>query len=163
MNRNLIVVLVVLVLGLSINPGRSSDNLAQEIHILTIAEERRLARMIADASGILEAEPPLTIDHVQTLYNIALSESSNQHATEIAGIAFGDHLQRSLGWDWVAVRDQYGEEISLSPSGYSIVIHPISMIQKRVNESSRADMSRLSRKTIEFVRQRLETNGVDKR
>lgn len=56
------------------------------------------------------------------------------------GIAMGDALAQDLMLDWITVDDEYGRQPALNWPGTTIVMFPVTMISKRVEDGERIDI-----------------------
>jgi len=72
-------------------------------------------------------------------------------------------IAERTGWEWVRVTDEYGAETSLSPPGYMIACHPISMIQKRIAANEPVDLAELRDETIDVIERRIAEGYADER
>ena len=111
---------------------------------------------MALAARYLDSAGPLPVEKVQELYQVVAEHFRDYDEAHIAvGIAFGETIARKTGWEWVTVTDEYGAETSLSPPGYTIACHPISMIQKRVADNEPVDLAELRDEAIEIIERRI--------
>lgn len=96
------------------------------------------------------------MEKVQELYQVVAENFRDYDTAQIAvGIAFGEMIAEKTGWEWVRVTDEYGAETSLSPSGYTIACHPISMIQKRIAAYEPVDLTELRDETVDVIERRI--------
>jgi hypothetical protein len=101
---------------------------------------------------------------VQELYRVVPKNFRDYEKAQIAlSIAFGETIARKTGWEWIRVIDEYGAETSLSPPGFMIACHPISMIQKRLDADETIDVAELRDDTIELIERRIAEGRAGER
>jgi hypothetical protein len=104
------------------------------------------------------------MEKVQELYQVVAENFRDQEKAQLAvGITFGEMIAERTGWEWVRVSDEYGAEASLSPSGYMIGCHPISMIQKRIAANEPVDLAQLRDETIDVIERRISEGYAGER
>lgn len=82
---------------------------------------------------------------LQRLYDAALEMDEDVSTLAISlGVALGEIFRGAGDFEWVRVRDEYGEENSLAVPGTSLTIHPISMITKRVARKETVDLAAMT-------------------
>ncbi|MDR1172729.1 MAG: DUF3806 domain-containing protein [Bacteroidales bacterium] len=59
------------------------------------------------------------------------------------GITFGDALVQKLGLEWVEVEDEYGIDPALKYKNTSILLFPLTMISKRVEQDEQINIEAL--------------------
>lgn len=127
-----------------------------DIRPLSDDEEGYRQEALALAAHYLDSANPLAIQKVQELYQVVAENFGDYDKAQIAvGIAFGETIVEKTGWDWVRVTDEYGAETSLSPPGYSIACHPVSMIQKRIAANEPVDLAELRDEAINVIERRV--------
>jgi len=62
------------------------------------------------------------------------------HELQSLGIVFGDALVQELGLRWVVVADGYGRDPALGLEGTSVLVYPLTMISKRVEDGEAFDV-----------------------
>ena len=140
---------------LLIHQGRS-ESTPLDIRPLSHAEEGCRQDALALAATYLDSTTPLPMEQVQDLYQVVVETFRDYDKAQIAvGIAFGELIAARTGWEWVWVTDEYGAEMSLSPPGYMIACHPVSMIQKRIAASEPVDLAELCDETIDVIERRI--------
>jgi hypothetical protein len=56
------------------------------------------------------------------------------------GVTFGDCLAQKMDLKWMSVSDEYGKDPSLILEGTSIVVFPLTMISKRIEDGAEVDV-----------------------
>lgn len=59
------------------------------------------------------------------------------------GVVFGDALAELLGAPWVIVDDEYGRDLALLVSDDPVLLFPVTMIAKRVEDGQPVDVTEL--------------------
>ncbi|MBS0471437.1 MAG: DUF3806 domain-containing protein [Proteobacteria bacterium] len=72
------------------------------------------------------------------------------------GIALGDAFSQELGLEWVTVSDEHGTDPALRYSGTSIVVFPLTMISKRIENGESVDVIRLFFEFCAVIRERID-------
>lgn len=135
-----------------------------EIRHLNDEEQSALRDGLNLAAQIVDHELPLTLDHVQILYDVVCQNHPDNVEAQIAvGLAFGEVIASETGYEWVRVIDEYGEETALSPIGLNAACHPISMVQKRMSNQEDVDLGELRDGVIEIIETRRAEGQFDKR
>jgi hypothetical protein len=136
---------------------KPSERITLDIRPLSDDEEVYRQDALALAAHYLDSATPLPIEKVQELYQVVTENFRHYDKAQIAvGIAFGETIAEKTGWQWVRITDEYGAETSLSPPGYTIACHPISMIQKRIADNEQVDLAELRDETINVIERRIE-------
>ena len=116
---------------------------------------------MALAADYLDSAGPLSVGDVQIIYQVIMEDFRDHDLALIAvGIAFGETIAAKAGWEWVRVTDEYGSETSLGPAGYNITCHPISMIQKRIQDGVSVEIEELRDETIAHIQRRIADGWV---
>ena len=50
------------------------------------------------------------------------------------GVTFGDALSQKLGLEWIEIEDEYGVDPSLRLKNTSVILFPLTMISKRIED-----------------------------
>ena len=83
---------------------------------------------------------------------------SQTYELQSLGIVLGQVLAAHPGLAWVTVKDQYGTDPALRYRDTSILIFPLTMISKRVEDGAEVDVEYLYEATLNHIR-KLETAG----
>ena len=122
---------------------------APKIRELNADEVLAVESGLAFAARIAAVERPLSLDQLQTLYDGFLNEAVDDANAVIAlGLSFGQCVLSSGPFEWVRFQDDHGEETSLAVIGASICVHPISMIQKRLQRGEAISIEVLCNDTL---------------
>lgn len=107
------------------------------------------------AARLADASRPLSVAHVQALYDVLLAENAGDEALIALGLAFGEQIIAASDFEWARVSDEYGDETVVAAPKKEIFCAPISMIQKRVQRQERLDLAVFRDDTIAMIRQRI--------
>jgi hypothetical protein len=56
------------------------------------------------------------------------------------GVVLGDALVQELGFRWIVLEDEYGRNPAVAVPGMSVLLFPLTMISKRVEEGKAVDI-----------------------
>jgi hypothetical protein len=129
-----------------------------QIRPLTAEEEEAREAALQMAARLVGATPPHTVEQVDELYKVLRDEYPNFLEGQIAvGVAFGELIAAKSDYEWIRVTDEYGSETALAPRGVQGACHPISMMQKRIDERADIDIGRTRDATIEIIEERIRS------
>ncbi|MDF2232602.1 DUF3806 domain-containing protein [Albimonas sp. CAU 1670] len=112
----------------------------------------------ADCRGRLEAARAWLLDHyaddavsrwaplenkldlLATILEEGRVEADETWKLQAMGIGLGDALVQALGLEWATVEDAYGSDPALIRPGLSLVVHPPTMISKRIERGETVDV-----------------------
>lgn len=98
------------------------------------------------------ADGPLTLEMLQDLYRgFAAEKVDDQEAVYALGLAFGEEIRRATGMEWVVSIDEHGASISLAVPGKVLLVHPVDMIQKRLEDGAAVDLRQLLEDTVRTI------------
>ena len=127
-----------------------------EIRQLTETEFAALNDGLALAVRLVDHK--IDVSAVQELYNAVVDAERRTPSVIIAtGLAFGQLFLAEPDFEWVRVKDEFGEETAVALKEVQLVCHPVSMMQKRLNNNEAVDVSELLRLTIRTLRAKAET------
>ena len=67
-------------------------------------------------------------------------EPSETVKLQCLGVTLGDAFVQELGMCWVSVEDEYGRDPAVQLPGTSIVLYPLTMISKRIEQGEEVDV-----------------------
>ncbi len=135
-----------------------------EIRELNSEEVAALKQGLSLAAKLLGQPLPLTVNAVQELYDLLRQSDSDFAEAGIAlGLSFGQLIADEVGYEWVRVCDEYGEETCLSPIGARLICAPISMIQKRLESGEIVNLVELRDETIRVISSRAKSGEYQPR
>ena len=114
------------------------------IQELNESQRLRLADMIRTAIVAAGSQGTTKLKDVQGLYDLYLGDEKVQPSDAASlGALFGEFVGRMSGWRWMNVHEDDIDEISLvyfADDGRKYVVHPISMITRRLLEKRAVDL-----------------------
>lgn len=70
-------------------------------------------------------------------------ENSQTYELQSMGIVLGDVFVQDMGFHWVMVEDEYGRDPAIKYEETSIIVFPLTMISKRVEQGEEVDVFEL--------------------
>jgi hypothetical protein len=81
---------------------------------------------------------------LQALLDAGVPAPDQTYQLQCLGVVFGMMLVDALdGFDWVIVEDEYGRDPALRYLSTSLLLFPLTMISKRVEDGHRVDVAEL--------------------
>jgi hypothetical protein len=149
----LIIIYIILLLNCmkdnnKVNKYKQYDPGDQKIIELRNEDKIQINKQFNNAFHIVEKYTNKNLDKSQNdikLIQIVIDNKflnrSQTYDLQCLGIAFGMILENNIkGLHWITVIDKYGETPSLKYKETSIIIYPLTMISKRVEESREIDL-----------------------
>lgn len=90
---------------------------------------------------------------LQRLIDDRVFRADQTYELQSLGIVLGEVLAAYPGLAWVSVQDQYGTDPALRYKSSSILIFPLTMISKRVEEGREVDVEFLYQRTLEQIQE----------
>ena len=101
--------------------------------------------------GVVNA--PSDLDLLQEILDRGLLAAAQTHELQCLGIVFGRCLVAAIeGLDWCVVEDEYGTDPALRHAASKILLFPLTMISKRVEDGEPVDV----RELLDGVRAKVE-------
>ena len=91
------------------------------------------------------------IPFLQRLFDDRVFKNDETFKWQTAGLAFGEVLAHELGLHWVMYEDQYGRDPALRYQETSIVVFPLTMLSKRIEDKKRADLQSIFDQTAKLI------------
>ena len=77
--------------------------------------------------------------------------STQTYELQSMGIVFGDVFVQEMGFSWVIVEDQYGRDPAIKYKDTSIILYPLTMISKRIENGEAVDVFELFNGTAQSL------------
>jgi hypothetical protein len=124
---------------------------ATVIALPTPADQEERRSRITTVDQLLAARRPgarlqgtkADLDLLQRLLDSGQLKPAQTYELQCVGMAFGTVLANETGLHWVIVEDAYGRDPALQYENSSLILFPLTMISKRVEEGERVDLRRL--------------------
>ncbi len=121
------------------------------------AQQLETARRLAEIlTGESEPLPSLErLDAVIASWRAQAGSSSRDVnlLVNAVGIAFGEHVARDTGLEWVIATDQWGADMALHGQPGDVLLHPKSAVAKRITAGECGFTTPLHRALVAEVRQ----------
>lgn len=75
-------------------------------------------------------------------------KANQTYELQCMGIVFGDALVQELEMTWVMVEDEYGRDPAIRLGDTSIIMYPLTMISKRVEDGEEVDVFELFNSSV---------------
>jgi hypothetical protein len=116
------------------------DRLAAQRAVVARAAQTRYGVLLPGGRADLPILQRLIDDHV--------FRPDETYELQSLGIVLGQALAHDSGLAWVTVRDEYGEDPALRYRNTSILVYPLTMISKRIEEGREVDVEGLYTTTL---------------
>ena len=73
-------------------------------------------------------------------------EKDEKYKLQCLGLAIGDALVQGLNFTWIEVEDEYGTDPALKLGDTSLILFPLTMISKRIENDEKVDVFELFEK-----------------
>jgi hypothetical protein len=124
------------------------------------ADLEEIDRRVADILEIHSEDAPYshesgnTLGRLQQLIDSEQYDKNQTSELQSMGFALGDYIQsRYDQFQWIAILDEFGRVLALEHVDSSILVFPITMISKRVENDEEVNMEGLVNRTLEIVSQ----------
>jgi len=77
---------------------------------------------------------------IRAILQAGVFKPNQTYELQCLGIVLGDVFVQELGMEWVMVEDQYGRDPAVRVPGTSIILYPLTMISKRVEQGEQVDV-----------------------
>ncbi len=132
----------------------------QQIEAPNTTDIDRIARQIIHASDLAKSiiGRDLTgqesdLDLLQQMVDSRQLEPEATYSLQALGVAFGKvFIENNIGYDWWMVEDEYGRDPAVRYRETSLLVFPMTMISKRIEDGEAVDVHDL----YQCLQQRLE-------
>lgn len=124
------------------------DGLNILVEQLSDVEESALKELISEGIAAAETTGTTRLKDIQLAYDQRITaDRFDNEASQALGALFGEFARRLTGWRWMRVSSEHGVEPSLVhclvDKREHYVVHPISMITKRIEKREATDLKDL--------------------
>ncbi len=122
----------------------------------------RVAEVLNIDTSELDAlhEKNRTVSLIQEIIDQEVYSKDQTYELQSLGLALGDYIQYHFsGFKWGIVRDEYGRDLCLNHQEQSIVIFPLTMISKRIEDGEFVSVQHLVDTLSEIVNDAIEDNS----
>lgn|GEM_PF-1035146 len=96
---------------------------------------------------------------IQALLDANTYNPTQSYELQCLGIVLGDAFVQEFSMEWVMIEDEYGRDPVVRAPGSTIILYPMTMISKRVEQGKKVDVfemfSGVEAKVAEMKRQRM--------
>jgi hypothetical protein len=84
-------------------------------------------------------DPSGKLAFLNALLELDVFEPTDTYQLQSMGVVLGDVFVEGLGFEWVMVEDDYGRDPAVRVPGTSILLFPLTMISKRIENGEAVD------------------------
>jgi hypothetical protein len=88
---------------------------------------------------------------LQAILDAGWIDKSETVKLQCLGVALGDALAQELHMEWITVEDEYGRDPALRLPGTTIMVFPLTMISKRIEDGESVNVEELFEGVCEHV------------
>jgi hypothetical protein len=130
-------------------PERKVSNESQQkITALTEADQKRLRDQRAVVEAYLGNEDSKRkyqtaagkLGTIRAVLQAGIFKRDQTYELQCLGIVLGDAFVQELGMEWIMVEDEYGRDPAVRMPGTTIILHPLTMISKRIERGEPVDV-----------------------
>jgi len=122
--------------------------LEQKVTALTDEDQQRLTEQRAVVERYLKNEdsrnkyqtPAGKLGTIRAILQADVFKSTQTYELQCLGIVLGDTFVQELGMEWVMVEDEYGRDPAVRIPETSIILFPLTMISKRIEQGEEVDV-----------------------
>ncbi|MBN1265808.1 MAG: DUF3806 domain-containing protein [Anaerolineales bacterium] len=137
----------------------------QQIYDLTAEDWQRIEEQESLVLDLLNSNygevafehGPGDLEYIQRILDDSLLDPDQTYELQSLGIVFGQVLASQTGFEWIIVDDEYGRDPALILEDTSILLFPLTMISKRVEQGEEVDVLALYNRTLEQVEELYES------
>ena len=123
------------------------DQPEQKITPVTKADEQKLREQRATVEKYLSNDksresyqtPAGKLGTIRAL-QAKIFKAGQRYELECLGVVLGDAFVQEMGFEWVAVEDDYGRDLAVKIPNSSIIVFPLTMISKRLERGEEVDV-----------------------
>lgn len=130
-------------------PAHSTIRGLTPADLARIDEQVRLAERLAASRGLKLDGTTADLRTLQRLVDSKAIAPTQTYELQSLGIALGRVMKNTTPLVWVAVEDEYGRDPALNVPGTSVLLFPMTMISKRVEEGRALPIEALYEKMVE--------------
>lgn len=120
----------------------------QKITALTGADQKRLRDQRAVIEAYLGSEESKKkyqtaagkLGTIRAVLQARVFKREQTYELQCLGIVLGDAFVQDLGMEWIMVEDEYGRDPAVRMPGTTVILHPLTMISKRVERGEQVDV-----------------------
>ena len=102
-----------------------------------------VAGHLADDAGVSFDDIGVKVQVIQAVLDNGWATEGETAKLQALGVVFGDVLSELLSAPWVIVDDEFGRDAALLVSDDPVILFPITMISKRIEDGEAVDVAEL--------------------
>ena len=131
----------------------------------TFLDQQRwwVAGFLAEDSGASFAELSVKLQVLQAIIDNGWVARNETAKLQALGVVFGDMLAELLSVPWVMVEDEFGRDPALLITDDPVLVFPVTMISKRIEDDETVDVAALLTIAAESAMGYIDpdTEGID--
>lgn len=141
----------------------------QKIHELTAEDHERLKQQRSVIERYLGDENSLKnyataagkLGTLRALLNNKVFRPDQTYELQCMGIVLGDTFVLDMGFHWIMIEDSHGRDPAIRLRETSIILYPLTMISKRIEEGKEVDVFQLYNGLAEVVAKQDRTHNTN--
>ena len=108
-----------------------------------MAQRRVVERYLAPESMANYATTSGKLGLIRAILQHAVFAPSQTYELQCLGIVLGDAFVQEMEMEWIMVKDSYGRDPAIRVPGTSVIVYPLTMISKRIENGENVDVFEL--------------------
>ena len=140
----------------------------QTISELTESDLERLEKQRAVVTQYLDDDSlakyrtvPGKLGTLEALLAAEVFSPEQTYELQSMGIVFGDAFVQDMGFHWIMVEDEYGRDPAIKFRDTSVLLFPLTMISKRVEQGDAVDVLDLYNGVAAIAQEKIDDESVD--
>lgn len=122
-----------------------------------LEEQRAVVTRYLDVDGRKKFETaPGKLGTLRALLDAALFTPEQTYALQSLGIVLGDVFVQDMGFHWIIVADDHGRDPAIRFQDTSVILFPLTMISKRVEQGEQVDVFDLYNGVAALAREKID-------
>jgi hypothetical protein len=92
------------------------------------------------------------LDTLQRLLDDGVYAADKTYELQSLGLCLGEVMLKQLGFHWITVEDEYGQDPAIQYRETSIIVFPLTMVSKRVERGEAVDVRYLYEQTVKHLK-----------
>ncbi len=139
----------------------------QKISALTEADLKRLEDQRAVVTRYLDEDSlrkfetaPGKLGTLRALLKAEVFSPDQTYELQSMGIVLGDVFVQDMGFHWVMVEDEYGRDPAIKFQETSVILFPLTMISKRIEQGETVDVFDLYNGVAAVAQERIDAESA---
>ena len=140
----------------------------QTISELTESDLERLDKQRAVVTHYLVGDSlekyrtvPGKLGTLQALLAAEVFSPEQTYELQSMGIVLGDAFVQDMGFHWIMVEDEYGRDPAIKFQDTSVLLFPLTMISKRIEQGDAVDVLDLYNGVAAIAQEKIDDESVD--